>query len=40
MFDDWPVIRQIESKRIRWAGHVQGFGGKAGRKEATRKSEA
>jgi hypothetical protein len=42
------VIRQIKSKRMRWAGHVacmgeesvQGFGGKARRKETTRKTKA
>jgi hypothetical protein len=42
------VIRQIKSRRMRWAGHVarmgeesaQGFGGKARRKETARKTEA
>jgi hypothetical protein len=39
------IIRQIKSRRIRWAGHVarmgeEGFGGKARRKEATWKTEA
>jgi hypothetical protein len=42
------IIRQIKSRRIRWEGHVarmgeesvQGFRGKAGRKETTRKIEA
>jgi hypothetical protein len=40
-------IRQIKSRRMRWAGHVvrmveesvQGFGGKASRKETTRKTK-
>jgi hypothetical protein len=44
------IIRQSKSRRIRWAGHVarmeeknvglQGFGGKAWRKETTPKSKA
>jgi hypothetical protein len=42
------IIRQNKSKRMRWAGHaarmgeecVQGFGGKARRKETTQKTEA
>jgi hypothetical protein len=43
-----PNIRQIKSRRLRWAGHmarmgeergVKGFGGKALRKETTRKRE-
>jgi hypothetical protein len=43
------IIRQIKSRRMRWAGHVarmggersvKGFGGKARRKEITRKNEA
>jgi hypothetical protein len=44
------IIRQIKSRRMRWAGHVarmgegrkfvQGFGGKARRKEATWKTKA
>jgi hypothetical protein len=40
------IIRQIKSRRMRWAGHVarirevQGFYGEAGRKESTRKTEA
>jgi hypothetical protein len=46
------IIRQIKSRRMRWAGHVargthgrgdksvQGFGGRARRKETTRKIEA
>jgi hypothetical protein len=38
------IIRQIKSGRMRWAGHVrhmgvQGFGGKARRKETTQKTE-
>jgi hypothetical protein len=43
-----PNIRQIKSRRIRWAGHVarmgeecvQGFDGKARRKETTWKTKA
>jgi hypothetical protein len=40
------IIRQIKSSRMRWGGgggmwhNVQGFGGKARRKETTRKTEA
>jgi hypothetical protein len=42
------IIRQIKSRRMRWAGHmesvgeesVQGFGGKARRKETTGKTKA
>jgi hypothetical protein len=42
------IIRQIESRRKRWAGHVacvgeecvQGFDGKARRKETTWKAKA
>jgi hypothetical protein len=42
------IIRQNKSRRMRWVGHVarmgeksvQGFGGKARRKETTRKTEA
>jgi hypothetical protein len=42
------IIRQIKTRRMRWAGHVarmggkkrvQGFGGKARRKETTRKTK-
>jgi hypothetical protein len=39
-------IRKIKSRRMRWAGHgrgeksVQRFGGKARRKETTRKTKA
>jgi hypothetical protein len=40
------IIRQVKSRRMRWAGHVthmgeesgQGFGGKARRKETTGKT--
>jgi hypothetical protein len=42
------IIRQIKSRRMRWAGHVarkgeeyvQGFDGKARRKETTWKAKA
>jgi hypothetical protein len=42
------IIRQIRSRRLRWAGHmarmgeecVQGFDGKARRKENTQKTKA
>jgi hypothetical protein len=40
------IIRQVKSRRMRWAGHgrgekcVQGFGGKARRKETTGKTKA
>jgi hypothetical protein len=37
------IVMQIKSKRMRWAGHVhivQGFGGKARRKETTGKTKA
>jgi hypothetical protein len=43
------IIRQVKSWRVRWAGHVarvgeerivQGFGGKARRKETTWKAKA
>jgi hypothetical protein len=37
------IIRRINSSIMRWAGHVayvQGFGGKAQRKETTWKTEA
>jgi hypothetical protein len=41
------IIRQIKSRRMRWAGHVarmveksvHGFGGKTRRKETTRKTK-
>jgi hypothetical protein len=45
----FPNIRQIRSRRMRWAGHVarmggersvQGLGGKARNKETTGKTEA
>jgi hypothetical protein len=43
------IIRQIKSRRLRWAGHmacmgderkIQDFGGKVQRKETTQKTEA
>jgi hypothetical protein len=40
------IIRQIKSRRMRWAGHVerkksvQGLGGEARRKQTTLKSKA
>jgi hypothetical protein len=42
------IIRQIKLRQMRWAGHVArmesksvlGFGGKARRKETTRKTKA
>jgi hypothetical protein len=45
LFSSPDIIRQIKSKQMRWAGYVacmgeisvQGFGGKAQRKETTRK---
>jgi hypothetical protein len=48
LFSSPDVIRQIKSRRMRWAGHVarmgeesiQRFGGKARRKEITRKTKA
>jgi hypothetical protein len=51
LYSSPDIIRQIKSRRMRWAGHVarmeggeekcmQGFGGKARRKETTRKTEA
>jgi hypothetical protein len=42
------IIRQVKSRRMKWTGHVarmeeeksvQGFGGKARRKETTRKTK-
>jgi hypothetical protein len=34
------IIRQVKSRRVRWAGHeVQGFFGKARRKETPRKTK-
>jgi hypothetical protein len=48
LFSSPYIIRQIKSRRIRWAGHearkgeksVHGFGGKARRKEPTRETES
>jgi hypothetical protein len=49
LYSSPDIIRQIKSRRMRWAGHVarmgeektvQGFGGKAHRKETTRKTKA
>jgi hypothetical protein len=50
LYSSPDIIRQIKSRRMRWAGHVarmgrgekrvQGFGGKAGRKETTWKTKA
>jgi hypothetical protein len=50
IFSSPYIIRKIKSRRMRWAGHVarmgeeresvQGFGGKARRKETTWKTEA
>jgi hypothetical protein len=48
LYSSPDIIRQIKSSRMRWAGHVarmgekivQGFGGKARRKEANRKTKA
>jgi hypothetical protein len=48
LYSSPDIIRQIKSWRMRWAGHVarmerkvlQGFGGKAVRKETTRKTKA
>jgi hypothetical protein len=48
LYSSPDIIRQIKSRRMRWAGHVagmgeerklivQGFGGKARRKETTGK---
>jgi hypothetical protein len=48
LYSSPDIIRQIESRRMRWAGRVasmggaksvQGFDGKARRKESTRKSK-
>jgi hypothetical protein len=47
LYSSPDIIRQIKSRRMRWAGHVarmgedrkvQSFGGKARRKETTRKT--
>jgi hypothetical protein len=48
LFSSPNIIKQMKSRRMRWAGHVarmgeesvQGFGGKARRKQTTRKTEA
>jgi hypothetical protein len=48
LYSSPDIIRQVKSRRMRWAGHVarmgeesvQGFGGKAGRKETTWKTKA
>jgi hypothetical protein len=48
MYSSPHFIRQIKSKRMRWAEYVactgekivQGFGGRAQRKETTQKTEA
>jgi len=48
LYSSPDIIRQIKSRRMRWAGHVarmgeesvQGFGGKARRKETTWKTKA
>jgi hypothetical protein len=48
LYSSPDIIRQIKSRKMRWAGHVarmgeeksvQGFGGKARRRETTRKTE-
>jgi hypothetical protein len=48
LYSSPDTIRQVKSRRMRWAGHVarmevesvQGFGGKTGRKKATGKIKA
>jgi hypothetical protein len=52
LYSSPDIIRQVKSRRMRWAGHVacgmhgrgekgvQGFGGKARRKETTGKTKA
>jgi hypothetical protein len=49
LYSSPDTIRQVKSRRMRWAGHVarmggeksvQGFGGKARRKETTGKTKA
>jgi hypothetical protein len=48
LYSSPSIVRQIKSRRIRWAGHVarmgekrvQDFGGKAQRKETTRKTKS
>jgi hypothetical protein len=48
LYSSPDIIRQVKSRRMRWAEHVarmaderkvQGFGGKARRKETTRKTK-
>jgi hypothetical protein len=47
LYSSPDIIRQVKSRRMRWAGHVacmgeksvQGFGGKAQRKETTWKTK-
>jgi hypothetical protein len=49
LYSSPDIIRQVKSRRMRWAGHVarmggeksvQGFGGKARGKETTGKTKA
>jgi hypothetical protein len=46
LYSSPDIIRQVKSRRMRWARHQrgeknkQGFGGKARRKETTRKTKA
>jgi hypothetical protein len=48
LYSSPDIIRQVQSRRMKWAGHVarmgeesvQGFGGKARRKETTGKTKA
>jgi hypothetical protein len=49
LYSSPDIIRQVKLRRMRWAGHVarmgekrnvQGFGGKARRKETTWKTKA
>jgi hypothetical protein len=48
LYSSPDIIRQIKSRRMRWSGHVarmgeksvQGFGGKARKKETTGKTKA
>jgi hypothetical protein len=50
LYSSPDIIRQIKSRRMRWAGHVarmgegekrvQGFGGKDGRKKTAWKTKA
>jgi hypothetical protein len=49
LYSSPDIIRQVKSRRMRWAGHVvrmgeerksvQGFGGKARRKDTTWKTK-